>query len=383
MNLTCSNEVNQSVSANFSACSETAAQRPPVIDPLEDYYKAAFGSAIFIYVVSLTTILTNSLLLLILCVDPLKIFRNSTTYFLIGLATVDLLTALVQEPIYATCFTLVYFRHPLRKKCRPFANAGRHFGAFAMTASFLIVFTFTVTQYIVVSSPLKHGRRITKKKVLISIAAIYLNSAIFWCLHLMGVSSNAQIMMDSFTHYNLVVFVTIAFYILLHRAMKKKISTGKSLQSQTGKRDTGRHVQLERNFVRVNFLLLAVLIACSTPSSVLWTMQLFMVDQNATSVKTLIASLMVDNLLYLKFLLDPFVYAWRVPKYRKSLSKVICRKNTGKKSTRDGKESNLSARKSLNDDISTAELNKSVITLVSFKTILDSSVTVEYMVIVV
>ena len=114
MNLTCnsssanrsggySNELNQSVSVNFSICSEPATPRPQVIDQLEDFYKAAFGSAIFIYVVSLITILANSLLLLIFCVDPLKIFRNSTTYFLIGLAIVDLLTALVQEPIYASC----------------------------------------------------------------------------------------------------------------------------------------------------------------------------------------------------------------------------------------------------------------------------------------
>ena len=271
----------------------------------------------------------------------------------------------------------LYFQHPLRKKCGPLVNTVRYLGAFAMTASFLIVFAFTVTQYIVVSSPLKYGRLITKRKVFISITVIYLYSAIFWCLHLMGVSSNVQIMMDSFIHSYLSVFVTIAFYILLHREMKKKITAGKSLQSQTGKRNTRNHIQLERNFVRVNFLLLAVLIACNTPSAVKWTVQLFMADQNATSVKILIASLIVDNLLYLKFLLDPFVYAWRVPKYRKSLSKVICRKNTGKKSTRNGNESKLSARKSLHDELSTVELNKSMITLLSFKTILESSVIVE------
>ena len=138
-----------------------------------------------------------------------------------------------------------------------------------MTASFLIVFAFTVTQYIVVSSPLNYGRLITKKKVLISITVIYLYSAIFWCLHLMGVSSNVQIMMDSFIHNYFSVFVTIAFYILLHREMKKKITAGKSLQSQTGKRNTSNHIKLERNFVRVNFLLLAVLIACNTPSAVI------------------------------------------------------------------------------------------------------------------
>ena len=212
-----SNGLDQSVSGNYSACKEAIPQSATAINPLEDYYKAAFGSSIFITVVSFTTVLTNSLLLFVFYVDPLKIFRNPTTFFLIGLAIVDLLTALVQEPIYAACFMLVYFRHPLSKKCRTLANAGRHLGAFAMTASFLIVFAFTVTQYIVVSSPLKYGRLITKKKVLISIAAIYLYSATFWCLHLMGVSSNVQNMMDSFLHNYLVVFVTLLsmyFYIV-------------------------------------------------------------------------------------------------------------------------------------------------------------------------
>jgi len=38
------NELNQGVSASFSPCFETGGQRPPVIDPLKDFYKAAFGS---------------------------------------------------------------------------------------------------------------------------------------------------------------------------------------------------------------------------------------------------------------------------------------------------------------------------------------------------
>ena len=382
MNLTCNNswantnELNRSVFANLSACFKTAAQSPSVINPFDDFFKAAFGSSIFIYVVSLITILANSVLLLIFCVDPLKIFRNSTTYFLIGLAIVDLITAMVQEPIYATCFMLLYFRHPLTDKCQPIANAAKYLGAFAMTASFLIVFAFTVTQYIVVSSPLKYGRLVTKKKVLVCIAVIYLYSAIFWSLHLMGVSPNVQKIMDSFVHNYLLIFVTIAFYVLLYCAMKKKMTAGKSLESQTGNRTTSKHIRVQRNFVRVNFMLLAVLITCNMPSAVHWTVKQF-TEEGRPSVKTLITNLMVDNLLYLKFLLDPFVYAWRVPKYRTSLSKIICCKNTGKDSHRNGSESKSSARKILDGELSTMELNKSVITLLSFKTMLDSSIIAE------
>ena len=47
-------------------------------------------------------------------------------------------------------------------------------------------------------------------------------------------------------------------------------------------------------------------------------------NEDPNSPEFLIASLMVENVLYLKFLLDPFVYAWRIPKYRQAL-KIILR----------------------------------------------------------
>ena len=335
-------------------------------NPFEDFYKAAFGSSIFMFVSLLVTILANSLLLLVLCIDPLKIFRNATTYFLIGLAIVDLLTGLVQEPIYATCFMFLYLQHPSRKKCVPFMNAGRYFGAFTMTASFLIVLAFTVTQYIVVASPLKYGRLVTKKKVLISLAVIYLYSATFWCLHLMGVSSDVQAILDLSIHSYLSALATIAIYILLHLAMKKKMAAGNTLQGKTGAQDNGKHIQVQRNFVRVNFMLLAVLIVCNTPGAVFYTVLRF-INHNASSPNHLIVNLIMDNLLYLKILLDPFVYAWRMPKYRESLSKTIRRKNICRETSGNENGDNELAVGENHGRLSTAELNRSAITLLSFR----------------
>ncbi len=379
MNLTCNNswvnitsnstnELNRSVSGNHSSCNDAFLESAMAADPLEDFYKAAFGSSIFIYVVSLTTILTNSLLLFVFYRDPLKMFRNPTTFFLIGLAIVDILTALVQQPIYATCFMLLYFQHPSTRKCRPFVDAGRIVGAFAMTASFLIVFAFTVTQYVVVKSPLKYGRLVTKKKVLISVAVIYLYSATFWCLHLMGVPPLVQSIMELFIHSYLVAIVNIVFYVLLHSAMKKKTAAAKSLQGEAGNRESSKHIQVQRNFVRVNFMLLAVLIVCNMPAAVVWTIRLFIEDNKTVpSAKTYIANLMVDNVLYMKFLLDPFVYAWRMVKYREAFYKSIRRRETGRKS--HNSISTTAGGETQQVEVSSAPANGSVVTLLSFKSL--------------
>ena len=57
-------------------------------------------------------------------------------------------------------------------------------------------------------------------------------------------------------------------YTLLYRAMERKMTAGKSLESQTGKRTSSKHIRVQRNFVRVNFMPLAVLIMCNMPSAV-------------------------------------------------------------------------------------------------------------------
>ena len=79
---------------------------------------------------------------------------------------------------------------------------------------------------------------------------------------------------------------------------------------------------VERKFIKANFLLIAILFLTSQPAAIIWIAKLYS-SEDPKSPKFLIINLMVDNLLYLKFLLDPFVYAWRIPKYRQALMIVL------------------------------------------------------------
>ena len=332
---------------------------------VEEFSKAAFGSSIFIIIVSPMTIVANSLLLVTFLVDPLKIFRNPTSYFLIGLAIVDLLTALIQEPIYATCFMLMYFQHPSWTKCKSWMKFSAYFSAFPISISASIVFAFTLTQYIVVASPLRYGRMITKKKALLSVVAIYLYHTLFCCLPLMGVPQETKHAIDLFFHRYTVVLVTIVIYIILHYTMKKKMTAGRSLQSEEG-----RHVQVQRSFVRINVVLLIIMIMFFVPSVLLMTIRFFLDDIFTAryGIRVLVVNLMTDNLLYLKFLLDPIAYAWRMSKYRKSLKSTVYR-NKDKESSRSENETKLTDTRDQVGELASTELNKSTITLLSFKNV--------------
>ena len=181
--------------AHFSSSSCAQSNRHPSIampNPYEEFFKLAFGSAIYILIVSLITIMANGLLLLVFFFDPLKIFRNATTYFLVGLAVVDILTAATQEPAYATCFIMMYARHPdTLYTCPKLLSVGQTISIASMNCSFLIVLAFTFTQYVVVISPLNYAQNVTKRRVIICVLAIYVYSVLFSVLPEMGVSEDA------------------------------------------------------------------------------------------------------------------------------------------------------------------------------------------------
>ena len=379
MNLTCANNTFLNIGVDYfkelqrsqkpsNSSVYTGAAGPDLQEGMmhvEEFSKAAFGSSIFIIIVSPMTIVANSLLLVTFLVDPLKIFRNPTSYFLIGLAIVDLLTALIQEPIYATCFMLMYFQHPSWTKCKSWMKFTAYFSAFPISISASIVFAFTLTQYIVVASPLRYGRMITKKKALLSVVAMYLYHTLFCCLPLMGVPQKTKHAIDLFFHRYTVVLVTIVVYIILHYTMKKKMTAGRSLQSEKG-----RHVQVQRSFVRINVVLLIIMIMFFVPSVLLMTIRFFLDDIFTAryGIRVLVVNLMTDNLLYLKFLFDPIVYAWRMSKYRKSLKSTVYRYKD-KESSRSENDTKLTDTRGPVGELASAELNKSTITLLSFKNV--------------
>ena len=111
-----------------------------------------------------------------------------------------------------------------------------------------------MTQYIVVASPLKYGRMITKKKAFVSVVAVYLYHTFICCLPLMGVPRKTKDAIDLFFHDYAVVLITIEVYVILHYTMKKKMATGRSLQNETSStsREERRHIKVQRSFARLN-----------------------------------------------------------------------------------------------------------------------------------
>lgn len=304
-------------------------------EPIEPPYLGTVFliSGTFLGVICPLTILANVLLLVAIYKDPFSTFRTPTACFLVGLAITDLITGLVPEPMVTSCYFLIYHGHPSAvTRCpKMFKNAGI-VAAITTNSSFLIVMAFTFAQYVAVAFPLKYKRLISVRKTLICVSIIWLYTTLFEVMsRTIGVRQEVLEKVDLYLHSTFSLLFTIITYVLLQTAFRKQMrersatlhttnTVSMSAPQLESPRKQKRKPLVERNFIRLNFLLIVIWLVCALPSAILWYIYLYAGESQNLFVVRVIA----DNTLYLKFVLDPFLFAWRLPKYRKALKNALC-----------------------------------------------------------
>lgn len=290
----------------------------------------------FLAVICPLTILANVLLLVAIYKDPFKTFRTPTACFLVGLAITDLVNGLVPEPMATSCYFMCYY-HPCEEtRCPKIFEIAGILAAITTNSSFFIVLAFTIAQYMAVAFPLKFKRFISVRKTLLCMASIWMYASFFEVLRVTGIPGEVLKKIDLHLHSTISLLFTIFTYVLLQRAFRKRMAERSSALQTTstvstsptrerGTRKQKRKPVVERNFVRLNLLLIVILLVCSQPSAISWYVYFYSDESTRNSETLFVVRVLADNTLYLKFLLDPFLFAWRLPNYRAALKKALCR----------------------------------------------------------
>ncbi|XP_068713767.1 adenosine receptor A2b-like [Montipora foliosa] len=300
-----------------------------------------FVSGTFLAVICPLTVLSNVLLLIAIYKDPLKTFRTPSAYFLVGLAFVDLITGLIPEPMTITCYYRFYNNHPDSHFLKILEVAGT-IAAITTNTSFFIVLAFTFAQYAAVAFPFKFKRLITVRKTIACVVGLFLYAILFETSQLVGVPREVIAKIDLHLHSTFSLLLTMIIYLLLQRAFRKQMKTRRltltTMNSITNEvcperrdscpaRESRRTQQklIEKNFVRLNLAMIIILLICSQPSAIMWYVYLYSGQKTNASLSLKIAGVATNMTVFLKSLLDPFVFAWRLPKYRRALKKVFSR----------------------------------------------------------
>ena len=278
--------------------------------------KAAFGTSIYLIFSAFITTVGNSLLLLLFLKSPDRWFCQSSTYFLAPVAFSNLITGLVAEPMQAACFMMLYLQDPNLMACRTLSVVWPLIHLVSMNISLFSVWAFTVAQYLAVVSPLKLASRITTRRVILCEVLICIYVAVFQLSYHMGVPYEIFYQIDMYFNTIFMLVVTIFLYVRLHRTFLRKMKRGLMLRTVKTSR------QVEKQFVVVNGFLIGLYIVCILPTACSWFATLYWPHLDGKP-EIHIAGFITDCILYIKFMLDPFVFAWRLPKYRQALKSIF------------------------------------------------------------
>lgn len=273
------------------------------------------------------SVLANSVLLYVIFKNPLKIFRTRMSYLMISLGTADLITGLngilfgILDPlgryhrVLWCCFWI------------------------SVLASVITVSIMSLERWSAILYPFKSGTIFTKR------ITIYICGGV-WVFSVIGAVSvyflPIVIPFILCTLMEVLLFLVVILYITTFHYFKqtqrrtsavKEIShtTDKRQSSKTERRSSSRRMDTETQLLAVVLILVIILILTFIPYNlalqISYGCELFL---GKTCDSVVLFAKYFYPFKFLNFILNPFVYAWRLPQYRKAFSMIFCIRRSGK-----------------------------------------------------
>ncbi|XP_028411380.1 mas-related G-protein coupled receptor member A3-like [Dendronephthya gigantea] len=284
----------------------------------------------FVLYISVTTIgvFSNGFLIVAILKDPLKCFRNATSYFIFHLAFVDALCAMVFMEESLLWFT----------KFKSIDGLPKWFGiintgVFEMILfiNFSSVFSLSLERCLAIVSPLWHKVKLTSK-------ACYSWLAMIWILglFLLGIRYFALIYFNQKQAYSIMAKVVwgialsalVCYVIAVISVRRQRLALeGRTTISETSRRSTEIRLRNENRFLRTMFIVISVLLLGLVPAMVLFIITNGAITMETSNNATGYIGIASDVMFLLNCAVNPFIYVWRLPKYRKTFEVVYCKRN--------------------------------------------------------
>ena len=264
-------------------------------------------------------IIANVLLLFAIYKNPLNCFRNPTTYFIANLAIVDLLQSLVGlEDAFisqSTTYESVY--------CLPgvWGRINSALADFVYLLTFPSVTILALERYVSIAYPLWHQVKVTSQRCYIWIAMVWLMNCIYTGIFQL---LTAQVVVMITTYPSLFYLTTVAIYLLAFISVRKQrfLLVTDSTKSETNKKMMKLRLRNQNRFLTTVLIINVVLIFGTIPTLVGTHLSYTFEGPDSPSVDAL--SFIADILFFLNMAVNPFLYIWRLPKYRKTFLLMYC-----------------------------------------------------------
>ena len=269
---------------------------------------------------SCTGLLCNLILLVCMIKDPLRAFRNPSSYLIANLAIGDMETCIGQLVVHVLSLS----GHVETAEV-VFKNGITFFGP---DLSCMCLVSLAVERYFCITRPIIYRVRFTATKSVCLILVI-------WFLHISRIVAinvcipKGIVQLKDVKLYTLLLYaVSVLFCLICNIAtlcfMKRKERQGRALQESTGTQPESQdpRTRSQRRLVVTMVIVTSCIVVTIVPFTILMFLSNFQDFQiPAEVIET------VRMTYFLNFVINPALYFWRMARYRKSIINVLsCRK---------------------------------------------------------
>ena len=267
----------------------------------------------------IVAIIANVLLLFAMYKDPLKCFRNPTSYFIANLGIADLINSLFHMEELLVSQTAYYSTSSF-----PGAWGKIHelFGVFVYCLPFPSVTILALERYVSITRPLWHRVHITSRVCYTLIAGVWLFNGIF-----IGISMHSGIsgFLETAIYQGVLYVATILIYLLAFRSLRAQHL---SLTADISRSESYREVIKKRLNNQKCFLTTIIFMNIALTFGVIPIFGAhikYNLDEEIHSTTgALILFYLADFFFLINISFNPFLYIWRLPKYRKTFCVTYC-----------------------------------------------------------
>ena len=300
---------------------------PKLCENTHSHTEISYFTTSLATVFCLATVIGNVLVCLAIVRDPFRNLKTPFHYFLLSLSGTDLLVGLLLDP------TVIYVHI---REAHGTLNKGHISWAFQMlhvlyftlgTASVLTLAALTADRYVSVTSPIKYKTKITSKRAIVTSVFIWVAALCFSLLYF-----KLGFLLYSFIFANTAVLSTFFILLFTHRSIlrhlrkrSKYLQNRRSVESTISeKRESAkkrRYIKKERKVAKALSIVLLTFLVSFVPACVIIYLLNFCLSCNCLLVHWLrdIQGLFVC----LNSAVNPFLYAWRFPQFRKAFLKLL------------------------------------------------------------
>jgi len=271
------------------------------------------------FILATLTICGNLLLLITILFDPLRCLRTPTTYLIANLAFSDFLIGLLIGYGRAVEEYLQYVDEAEPKWIAIVFNIG---GGATLVSGIWTVIALALDRYLAVTNPLRYSESVTARRVILYILLSWpLAMALPTPYSFAGKSRPIVLLAFSHAHFTIPVLLLLVVYFRIFRSLSRRRSELWRLTSSSSTMTLRHTLEREKKMASTSLMILVLFCASFLPLYIKIHMLNFCKCLDSKPYRKF--SLVVHIFLYLSSLMDPFMYAWRVPKFRRSLRECL------------------------------------------------------------